>query len=247
MNLASETTKINPQASIDFLTRFREEYKTLITPYRATEMTCEFMKAYGKLHDYVTAKLYCNKLIADIEKRPRQLFYYVALGRFLVESGQCHAAEKYLIDAERIAKEERRISYLQSIYLIWNKADSAKGNLGAALEKFKLYKAYTDSTMNDSKAKEIALLEVEYETAKKEQSIALLTKDSELARQQLAQSRFRQNGILTGLAVAVLISGLLFNQYRIKKKAIPSSHASSRRYKARTRCSKKRSSKKNGC
>lgn len=217
-NLANSMIKTNPQACIDFLNRFKEEYKDIINPDRAHVITVRFMLAYTKLRDYTTAQTYCHKLM-EMETKPYSILGHMAICEFLIQSKQYHAAEKYLVAVERMSKKERRISNLPSVYLHWYKVDSAKGDYAAALEKFKLHKAYSDSVLNDIKTKEIALLEIEYETVKKEQSIALLTKDSELGRQLLAQSRLQKNSILAGLAVAMLIMGLLFNQYRIKKKS----------------------------
>jgi two-component sensor histidine kinase len=219
VNLARVTAMTNPQEAIDFLIRFKKEYGTIITPFRAKAVTTALMQSYEKLHNYAMAQRYCQDLIVEAEAAPRPFLPdYMAISQFMVLSQQYHAAEKYLTIAEQISKEQRRMPNLQNIYLYWFKVDSARGNYGAAIEKFRLHKAYSDSMLNDIKTKEVALLEIEYETAKKEQSIAFLTKDSELGRQQLAQSRFQKNVILAGLAVAVLISGLLFMQYRTKKK-----------------------------
>ena len=219
LNLARDIAITNPQESIDFLTRFKEEYKALIVPRHVTTMTTRFMQAYMKARNYAAGQPYCDELIASAETRPDQAaILYSAIGQFLVYSKQYHAAEKYLIEAERMSKEKGRIPALPNIYLHLFKVDSAKGDYLAAIEKFKLHKAYTDSVMNDVKAKEVALLEIEYETAEKEQAITLLTKDSELGHQRLAQSRLQKNAILAGLAVVVLILGLLFRQYQTKKK-----------------------------
>ena len=218
-NLAHNMIRTDPEEAIVFLNRFQEEYQAIITPNRAATMTVRFMQAYMQLHDYAKAQTYCRKLVAAAELNPRPwLLGSIAIGDFLVQSKQYHAAEKYLVEAERMLKQGKRKSGLPNIYLRWYKVDSAKGDYVAALEKFKLHKAYSDSVLNDTKTKEIALLEIEYETEKKEQSIALLTKDSALGRHQLAQSRFQSNAILAGLALAVLISGLLFQQYRTKKR-----------------------------
>lgn len=218
VNLAGMMNKTNPQESIDFLTRFSKEYKAVITPERAFMMTTRFMQAYARLPDYARAQTYCRQLMAEAEGTTRPSLAYMSISEFLVQSKQYAAAEKYLAAAEQILKGEGKIAYLPGIYLNWYKVDSAKRDYPAAIEKFKLHKAYGDSILNDTKTKEIALLEIEYETAKKEQSIALLTKDSELSRQQLAQSTFQKNAILVGLVVALLISVLLFHQYRSKRR-----------------------------
>jgi two-component system, sensor histidine kinase PdtaS len=218
MNLADMLAMTDPQEAIAFTTRFREEYKTLLTPQRRLMTSFQLMSAYAKQHDYSTAQTYCDEILAAIDKAPGLLFAHQRIGAFLVSSGQYSAAEKHLVEAEPLAKAQGKMPYLKTIYGDWYKIDSAKGKPAMALEKYKLYKAYGDSILNETKTQEIALLEVEYETAKKEQSIALLTKKSEIDRQLLAQSRFQKNAVLTGLVVAVLFLGLVFNQYRIKKR-----------------------------
>ncbi|MCD9014541.1 histidine kinase dimerization/phosphoacceptor domain -containing protein [Parachryseolinea silvisoli] len=219
-SFARVTTAANhPREAIEFLNRFTKEYQRLMTPKQDRRMTLRYMQAYAQLRDYATAQRYCDKLLTLGDPVPIvKLGQYLSIGQFLVQSKQYHAAEKYLAEAERLARETQRMYSFTDIYASWYKIDSANGNYSAALEKYKLHKLYSDSALNDVKAKEISLLEVEYETQKKQQSIALLTKDSELARQQLAQSTFQKNAILAGLVVSVVILGLVFNQYRLKKK-----------------------------
>ena len=218
MNLASVMSDKNPKEALAFLNRFKEEYKSIITQERAILITTRYLQVYTRLHDYATGQPYCTELMAAAEATSIPLASSMAVVQFLIFSRQYGVAEKYLTAVTRIVKEEKRTSYMESIYFGWFKLDSAKGNYRSAMENVKLSKIYGDSSLNEIKTKEIALLEIEYETEKREQSIALLTKDSELGRQQLAQSRFQNNAVLAGLAVAVLVSGLLYQQYRTKKK-----------------------------
>jgi hypothetical protein len=106
------------------------------------------------------------------------------------------------------------------------KVDSAQANYPAAIRHYQLYKALNDSVFNEKKSKQITQLSIQYETEKKDQdlklkqqSIQLLTKQSQLQQNQLQQAATMRNGIIAGAVLLALLLGLGFNRYQLKQRS----------------------------
>src|SRR5690606_29483123 len=98
------------------------------------------------------------------------------------------------------------------------KVDSASGDYLNAIRHLQHYNKLNDSLINETKVKEIEKLQIEYETAKKEQDIALLTNESKLQKIQLAQSKTTKNLVLAGLFFLLIFLTVLYIQFKIIQK-----------------------------
>ena len=81
------------------------------------------------------------------------------------------------------------ISVQRDVQNMLYQSDSANGNYASALSHLKLHKVLNDSIFNTTKNKQIEELKVQYETAKKDQNIQLLTKQSLLQATTLRQEQ----------------------------------------------------------
>ncbi|WP_210521658.1 sensor histidine kinase [Hymenobacter terricola] len=96
--------------------------------------------------------------------------------------------------------------------------DSAQHNFPAAIAHYQRYKALNDSIFNATKNKQLASLEIQYDTRKKEQNIALLTKQTQLQQSSIRQKDFQRNALLSGAVLLALLLGLSYNRYRLKQR-----------------------------
>lgn len=99
------------------------------------------------------------------------------------------------------------------------KIDSAEGNYKAAFDHLRAYKIGSDSIFNVMKFRQLQQLEVEYETSKKGDSILLLTQKNALQTANLRRAGLVRNFTIAGILLALLITGLLYRQYRQKQKS----------------------------
>jgi two-component sensor histidine kinase len=106
------------------------------------------------------------------------------------------------------------------------KADSAQQRFKSAFLHHQAYKKLTDSISSRDHDKETAVLQLQYDTEKKNQdieaqaqNIKLLTKQSLLQKNALREEALVRN--LSLLAVLMLLSllAVIFNRYKIKKRA----------------------------
>lgn len=110
--------------------------------------------------------------------------------------------------AIQTAEKESNLSQLQYAWKNLGKCHELTGDFKRAYDAFQQHVHYKDSLTGIEKEKQLSELQVQYDTEKKEQSIALLTRQKEAAD-------FRRNTyLIVGTLVAVILL-LLFNWQRI--------------------------------
>ncbi len=85
------------------------------------------------------------------------------------------------------------------------------GDFKNAFENYEKYITYRDSLLNDDVKKQVALLEVQYETEKKNAQI-------ESSKLEKAQQRLYYNIVVSLLVMGLLVGLLLFSRYNYRKK-----------------------------
>jgi two-component sensor histidine kinase len=144
---------------------------------------------------------------------------YIKVGTFYVIVRQYDKAHTYLERALTLLKQRGLLRGTASVHLQLFKVDSAQGNYSSAIDHYQKYKSLSDSIFNEKKSQQISSLEVQYETKKKEQDIALLTRQNLMQQASIQQKDFQRNSIIAG---AILLAGLLgvsYNRYRLKQKS----------------------------
>lgn len=165
---------------------------------------------------YLEALVWYKKNRLDFEEslRVRQ-----ELGAFYVKQQRYKEAGAYLTKALTTLPQKEALSSLRDIHFMLFKVDSAQGSYLSAIDHFRLYKSLNDSLFNEAKSKQLAQLQIQYDTRAKEQNIALLTKQSELQQSALKRAKTTQTAMMIG---AVLLAGLLgvsYNRYRLKQRS----------------------------
>ena len=121
-------------------------------------------------------------------------------------------AKKHLTRALEISRKDGT-KVLEAIALQGLAAVSKKlGNLPDAFQYQSEYDQVRDSLLSQKNKSELADLEISYNTLQKEQKIQLLQKENDLKNLQLKNSRQQIYFGLSGLAMVVLISGIVFYQ-----------------------------------
>ncbi|GAB3023775.1 histidine kinase dimerization/phosphoacceptor domain -containing protein [Spirosoma pulveris] len=141
------------------------------------------------------------------------------IGVFYFNQKQFKKANYHLQKALSFLPQKNALSTVRDIHFMLFKVDSAQGNYLSAINHFRRYKSLNDSLFNETKSRQIASLQIQYDTQKKEQNIALLTKQSRLQQSELKHAQTTRNGIIAG---AILLAGLLgvsYNRYRLKQRS----------------------------
>ncbi len=124
------------------------------------------------------------------------------LGRIASKRGNYVTAAKYLDEALELAEEKQLLSLQSRIQHTLYELYKEQGAWSKSLEAHEQFAAIRDSLLNETSRKEVAAMQVQYDTEKKEQRISLQA--AELSR-QLARIQ-RDTVIIIGLVVAVALS-----------------------------------------
>lgn len=216
-------------------------YKRSIASYnpnasRALNNYAYVVNNLGELYmyksDYIQATVYFEKALALAEELgEKQMIGLILVNMGYVQTMQYQfpKALNSLNRAVAICAEIKSLDGLKECYNKLSIMYERMGNASQALVYYKLYTDYKDTVFNQNNIAQLNQLEAQYQSEKKEQAIALLTKDKtiselKISEQQANLSRQR-NIILVSVIVIVLVLvlvWLLYNQNAYRKKMVAS-------------------------
>jgi len=129
--------------------------------------------------------------------------------------GKTSKSQEYLNLYVGPAEEQKMFDGLLQAYVLKSKMAKDKNDADLSYQNMVQAMAYKDSLNNRMRADVTLELSAKYENEKKEQEIALLNAEKELAATKLTAARRQTYGLLGGL---LLISGLLFSVFRLYRK-----------------------------
>ncbi|WP_324674868.1 histidine kinase dimerization/phosphoacceptor domain -containing protein [Hymenobacter sp. GOD-10R] len=175
------------------------------------------------LGHYVVAEHYAKQMVAfwksgaadNGEKNTLGL----TLAKFYLRTKRYDQARDYLQQVLALNQHSGPVLRRADIHLLLFKADSAQGRFPTAIAHYQRYKLLNDSVFNETKNKQLASLEIQYDTRKKEQNITLLTKQNQVQQARIRQREVQRNATLVGAVMLVLLLGLGYNRYRLKQRS----------------------------
>ncbi|UFH52188.1 histidine kinase dimerization/phosphoacceptor domain -containing protein [Spirosoma sp. KNUC1025] len=189
-----------------------------------------FVTIYTELNQFKQAQVYCDRALGLLAKggigslgRAR---IYQAVINFYIKSRQFEQARRYLALNESRCRLNGSIMALAKNHLQWFRLDSIQTHYFSAIQHYQRYKVLQDSLLNTTKSRQIAQLEIEFESEKKDQNLKLsqqniqsLTRQSLLQQNQLQQAHTIRNGIIAGTIMLILLLGLSYNRYHLKQRS----------------------------
>jgi two-component sensor histidine kinase len=143
---------------------------------------------------------------------------YYEIGQYFMDKLQYGKALAYLQNALNASEGTNSLSLAKDIHLMLYRADSGMGNCTSATQHLLRHKLLNDSIFNETKNWQIAELQVQYETAKKQKDIESLNSQNQLHRLKAEEANRTKNITLAGVALLLIIIGLLFNRYLLKQR-----------------------------
>ncbi|WP_020603352.1 tetratricopeptide repeat-containing sensor histidine kinase [Spirosoma spitsbergense] len=218
-----------PRKALVFLRKIAARYPPTDFESRIILAT-RFMDIYRSLHQYDRAQPYFEQVIKltqeDGAGSPGRTSTYHSVIGFLLASGQYGSAQKYLTINHQLCLEQGSAIALADNHLQRFQLDSTLGRYPSAIVNFQRYVRLRDSLFTESKNHQIAQLEIQYQTAKrdqdlklKEKNIQLLTEHGKLQQHRLDQAQLIRNGTLAGAFLLILVLGVGYNRYRLKQKS----------------------------
>ncbi len=144
---------------------------------------------------------------------------YQSLGSSYMELKNYGKADTYLRKALALRLESGELQLISNTYETLSENSSMAGDYKSAYEYLGKFKEYQDSLFNERKASQLARIETEYETEKKDQEIAGLQQEREI--QQLIDERRTTQIYLAvgGLFVVMILAFFYYKRARLKQRA----------------------------
>ncbi|SES19445.1 tetratricopeptide repeat-containing sensor histidine kinase [Pedobacter rhizosphaerae] len=203
--------------------------KEMVSKYPPTDVQMKLripyilFNTYYDIGQYAKAAPYFKVLMKfhrDLPNEdPNQIYLYRSIIRKLIHDKQYVAADGYLKAHEKQSIEQKNLLALSQLHRLWFDVDSALNKPWSAVAHYKTYKRLTDSIWNNEKNKQIAGLEIEFQTEKKDKDIALLNQKNQLQKVRIENEGRLRYMFIAGLFIAVLVVGLIYNRYRLKKQS----------------------------
>ena len=142
-----------------------------IPPINKVQKGCiaqSLANSYKALHQPALAERYYLEAIDWYEKSHQNTEMsqkvQAEVGQFYLEQQDIKKAGLFLEKALAFIPQKHALSTVKDIHYMLFKVDSAQGKYLSAIHHFRLHKALNDSLFSETKAKQIAQLEIQYET-----------------------------------------------------------------------------------
>jgi two-component sensor histidine kinase len=231
LNIVTAYDKLNrPHETMAYLHSVPGKYLNPETDLEKTYIALAFIRAYITAQEYKRARPYSRLLVQLADSKTllddSKNNINRMLATYFFATKQFSEARNYLARNRALSTQFTGSLRYALDCRLWFRLDSAEGNYQSALTNLITYKTITDSLFNVTKSRQLQQIEVEYETAKKEDSIkikdrdiGLLTQQNKLQLANLEKASLIKNVTIYGILLALMIIGLLYRQYRQKQKS----------------------------
>jgi two-component sensor histidine kinase len=229
VNICNTYLKLNrPAEALALLKEIERKYPATDT-YSHIIYSSQFMLSYEMLKQYEKAQQYCNEMELLLQKpnliwEEKRLIYGTII-KYLLAVKQYPKLRKYMVVYEAENRKAGGIREMIGLERSWFMLDSMEGNYLSAIRHYQRYKNLNDSLFNDTKSKQIAQLQIQYETEKKDrdlkvqgENIQSLTQESLLQQAKLERVQLMRNVTFLFVGLLLVIVGLLYNRYMFKQR-----------------------------
>lgn len=177
---------------------------------------------YFSLKQYDKAERHYLRMLEPDDKNSFADYFnlvsFIKLGKFYISQGKFAKAREY-IDMAMIQNSLKSKTDIADLNLQLYKIDSASTNYLSAIRHYQIYKSLNDSMFNEKKSNQIASINIQYQTEKKQQKIGNLTAENREQHVILEKRIFERNVFTAGAIMLLLLLLLSVNRYKIKQKA----------------------------
>ena len=143
-------------------------------------------------------------------------------GSFLSMTGDPGIGLEYLEAAAGLVAKVNNIYYRSFNYLYLSDSHASLGNHQQALEYYRLYNEAKDEVFNEEKARELAVIQNNYEARQQRQEMELLQKEARIRSAELKNEHFLKRIMFIGFSLIILI---LYYLDRMAKKKMETEKA----------------------
>lgn len=173
-----------------------------------------------KKENYSKALEHFEKALESLKSDQTQSYagFLFNIGYTYLKVGDLSKALNFIEKSLDIRKKINNISGIKDSYQGLAEVYESKNDFKKAYEYFGLFYAYSDSLFNETKNKQLAQLEKQYETEKKDQEIAVLASENEIQALRAQKQQTQIYLSIGGLVLLIGLSSIFFRQSTIRKK-----------------------------
>ncbi|MBL7870210.1 MAG: tetratricopeptide repeat protein [Cyclobacteriaceae bacterium] len=183
---------------------------------------CNAGMAYDKLGNKELAKSYllrAKKLNETYDNKKELSFVMIYLANMYREDGKFELAEKLASDALTLAQRINARKEVMDARLALADVKAGQQNFEGAYAELKKSMVVKDTLYQQEKAKQMAELQTQYETVKKENEILVLKQENEIKDSRLNQSLLAIFLLLAMLGAIIAFGYLWKNRLKLKQQA----------------------------
>ncbi|HCZ34585.1 MAG TPA: hypothetical protein DHV26_01505 [Cytophagales bacterium] len=183
---------------------------------------CNAGMAYHKLGNTEKALVYLDRskaLNREFDNKKEVAFVLIYQAGVYKNEGELTIAENLASEALEIALQIQALQQVMDARLVLAEIKASKKQFADAYKEYHEYVLVKDSLFQKEKSKQMAELQTQYETVKKENEILLLTQENQLKDSRLAQSMQAIIILLVVLALILALGYLWKNRLRLKQQA----------------------------
>lgn len=228
----------NLALTLRFLNRSEEAYNLLLETQRIYHPVDVIDRAsinrvslivLMSLKNYGAAKNYCDTLIKLEPLLNSHDLHRVsilrAIGAYFLAVKNYRNAQEYTTKFQHMATSRGDSTSLLYAAALQYKIDSAQGDHINEIKNYRKYISLRDRMFNETKAWQIAQLDIAYQTETKDQQIKakesninMLKKQAQLQAINIKQKETTQRLIIAGIILLALLLALGYNRYRLKQR-----------------------------
>ncbi len=177
---------------------------------------------YQKLGDYEKAFKEFSialKINEEVGDKKEIIFSHVNLGNIFTLMNKPESAFTELNLALSLAEKAGLKSAIQESYQGLSKVFAVKKDFHKAYDYYLKFTAIKDTLLNAERSKQLAQLQTQYESQKKDQQILLLNSKNMLQQSENKKQTLLRNSFIAGFILIALVALLLLNRYRIKQRS----------------------------
>jgi signal transduction histidine kinase len=178
----------------------------------------ELYRHLGNYPEALKNQMAALKLAEETGNKYEIGLYCKDIGKVYIGLSNISQAKEYLTKALSLSMEVNNKENIRDTYEALSKLDSAEGNYRQSLVHYKLYTEYKDSMFNEIKSQQIAQMREQYESEKKDKKIVLLNSEKAMQALDLQKEKQTKNYIIVGLALFVILSFFIYQNYRNRQK-----------------------------
>ncbi|SFN30253.1 Two-component sensor histidine kinase, contains HisKA and HATPase domains [Chitinophaga sp. YR627] len=218
-----------PRKAIKALTEVLNRYPIRDTTY-LIHLVSILLEAHTVVKEYTQAERYYNQINPLVRRDHASEpyianFHYAAINLFLGKQ-EVSKVWPHIDILKKIADSTKELKVRGSIERYQFMADSMMGNYQSAITHYQQYRAILDTVNKRNHDKQIAEMEIQFETEKKDIDIAnkandiqMLQKQNDLQKRALSSEAISRNLLFAGIALLGLILLLGYSRYRLKQQA----------------------------